>query len=109
MDFVCQNHGCATQRNVLILQRALDAHPGVSKSHDFRPKALDARDPKFRIVRYPLGSVPIVDHIRELPTIIPSLTMLEFESFLSTLLAAFRGARHFALVENSPSSTQARV
>src|SRR6516165_6112968 len=31
------------------------------------------------------------------------------KTFLSTPLPALRGARHFALVENSPSSAQARV
>jgi hypothetical protein len=39
-----------------------------------------------------------------------SLTMLGVSrAFLSTLLPALRGERHFALIENSPSSTQARV
>ena len=66
-----------------------------------------------RIVGLPdFGSAGLAISLQEggMGVIRPSLTMLGVSrAFLSTLLPALRGERHFALIENSPSSTQARV
>ena len=48
-------------------------------------------------------------HIPAWGVLRPSLTMLGVSRVFGTLRPALLGVRHFALMENPPSSTQARV
>ena len=77
---------------------------------DFWPALLRVHPPGTTSAQPVIQDQPRTEHISEMATTRPSLTMLGVSrAFLSTLLPALRGERHFALIESSPSSTQARV